>query len=98
MKQGDRVGALIWQMVCSVVDTPSEVVVETMQEKNGLTLYRVRVESNEVGLVIGKQGRTARALRTILAAIAMKEKRRIELDIATDSAPLPASQIQETWM
>lgn len=97
VKQGDQVRALIWQMVCSVVDTPSEVVVETMQE-NGSTLYRVRVESNEVGLVIGKQGRTARALRTILAAIAMKEKRRIELDIATDSAPLPASQIQETWM
>jgi predicted RNA-binding protein YlqC (UPF0109 family) len=94
VKQEDQVKALIWRMVCSVVDTPSEVVVETMKE-NGFTLYRVRVESNEVGQVIGKQGRTARALRTILAAIAIKEKRRIELDIATGSAQSPAVQIQE---
>jgi predicted RNA-binding protein YlqC (UPF0109 family) len=80
-------------MVCSVVDTPSRVKVETVIE-NGLTRYLVQVKENEVGQIIGKQGRTARALRTILAAIAMKEKRRIELDIA-DSATVPALQIQE---
>lgn len=84
MEQGDQVMALIWQMVCSVVDTPSGVTVEATNE-NGLTRYRVRVEDKEVGQVIGKQGRTARAIRTILAAIAMKEKRRLELDIVTSS-------------
>jgi predicted RNA-binding protein YlqC (UPF0109 family) len=78
------VQALIWQMVCSIVDTPSAVAVEAMSE-NGRTCYRVRVEDKEVGQVIGKQGRTARAIRTILAAIAMKEKRRMELDVITSS-------------
>jgi uncharacterized protein len=96
VEQGDQVLALIWQMVCSVVDTPNRVKVETVIE-NGVTRYLVHVKESEIGQVIGKQGRTARAVRTILAAIAMKEKRRIELDIATNSTPLPASQIQETW-
>jgi predicted RNA-binding protein YlqC (UPF0109 family) len=81
VQQGDQVRVLIWQIVCSVVDTPDGVTVETVNE-NGLTRYLVYVKENEVGMVIGKQGRTARAVRTILAAIAMKEKRRIELDIA----------------
>ncbi len=68
--------------------------IETTKE-NGLTRYQLHVKENEVGQVIGKQGRTARALRTILAAIAIKERRRIELDIATSSAQFPALQFQE---
>lgn len=87
VQQGDQVRVLIWQIVRSVVDTPDEVKVETRNEI-GLTRYHVHVKGNEVGQVIGKQGRTARALRTILAAIAMKEKRRFELDIVTDSVVL----------
>jgi predicted RNA-binding protein YlqC (UPF0109 family) len=94
VQQGDQARVLIWQIVCSVVDTPDKVIVETTNE-NGLTRYQVHVKENEVGQIIGKQGRTARALRTILAAIAMKEKRRIELNIATGLAPPPALQIQE---
>jgi predicted RNA-binding protein YlqC (UPF0109 family) len=85
---------LIWKIVCSLVDSPDEVTVEITNE-NGVTRYQVHATEKEVGQVIGKQGRTARALRTILAAIAMKEKRRIELDIATGSAPLPLLQIEE---
>ena len=97
MEQRNQVQALICQMVCSVVDTPSRVKVETMVE-NGFTRYQVQVKENEIGQVIGRQGRTARALRTILAAIAMKEKRRIELDIATGSAPLPELHLQEVQL
>ena len=94
MEQGDQVQALIWQMVCSVVDTPNRVKVEAVID-NRLTPYLVQVKENEIGQVIGKQGRVARALRTILAVIAMKEKRQIELDIAIPSTPFPATQIQE---
>jgi predicted RNA-binding protein YlqC (UPF0109 family) len=90
VQQGDQVLALIWQLVGSVVDTPSEVAVEATNE-NGLTRYSVRVKEGEVGQVIGRGGRTASALRTLLAAVAMKEKRRLELHIATSSTPLPAS-------
>ena len=49
--------------------------------QNSSIAYRVQVPRDEVGQLIGKQGRTARSFRTILAAISMKEKRRIELDI-----------------
>ena len=94
MQQGDPVRVLIWKIVCSVVDSPDKVTVEITTEK-GVTRYQVHVTEKEVGQVIGKQGRTARALRTILGAIAMKEKRRIELDIATGSAPRPLLQIEE---
>ncbi len=84
MQQGDQIQVLIWQFVSSVVDTPEGVNVEAIYE-NGLTRYRVNVQGREIGQVIGKQGRTARALRTLLAAIAAKQKRRFQLDIASDS-------------
>jgi uncharacterized protein len=69
-------------MVAAIVDTPSAVKVALVVE-GGVALYRVHVATNEIGQIIGKQGRTARSLRTILAAVAMKEKRRIELDIVS---------------
>jgi hypothetical protein len=76
----DEVEELVLKMVRSVVDTPGDVAVERVSN-NGVTTYRIRVADAEVGQVIGKQGRTARSLRSILAAVAMKEKRRITLDI-----------------
>jgi uncharacterized protein len=69
-------------MVSGIVDTPSAVKVEAVAAHN-LTLYRVEVAGAEDGQVIGKQGRTARSLRTILAAVSMKAKRRMELDIVS---------------
>ena len=69
-------------MVQAVVDTPGAVGVDAIAD-HGLTLYRVQVASEEIGQVIGKQGRTTRSLRTILAAASMKEKRRMELDIVS---------------
>jgi hypothetical protein len=79
---GDWVAGLIRSMVTSIVDTPSAVKVDAIVEGD-VTLYRVQVANNEIGQVIGKQGRTARSLRTILAAVAKKEKRRIQLDIGS---------------
>src|ERR1700730_2017567 len=45
--------------------------------------YRIRVANDEIGQVIGKQGRTARSLRMILAAVAIKERRRVNLGMVT---------------
>jgi predicted RNA-binding protein YlqC (UPF0109 family) len=92
--QRDVVGDLVFRMIRAVVDSPGAVKVDATTE-SGLTVYRATVSGGEVGQVIGKQGRTAQALRTILAAIAMKEKRRIELDIATSSDRLPAMSLRE---
>jgi hypothetical protein len=51
-----------------------------INEGGGVT-YRVSVADEEIGQVIGKQGRTARSLRTILAAVSMKDRQRYTLDI-----------------
>jgi hypothetical protein len=76
------VADLILQMVRHIVDTPEAVTVKTINDGGGTT-YRVSVAETEIGQVIGKQGRTARSMRTILAAVSMKDKQRYTLDILT---------------
>lgn len=64
----------------SLVDKPDEVqVVEVEGEQT--TVLELRVAKEDLGKVIGKQGRTARAIRTILSAAASKEKKRCVLEI-----------------
>ncbi len=72
--------ALIEQIAKSLVDAPDEVSVEAVEE-GGATVLELRVAPGDVGKVIGKQGRTARAFRTILGAAGMKLDHRFELEI-----------------
>ena len=74
---------LVRQIARSLVDDPASVVVEATPDGDG-TLLRLRVAPGEVGKVIGKQGRTARSLRTILSAAGMKRKHRFTLDIVEE--------------
>ncbi|CAN5685113.1 hypothetical protein BH10ACI4_BH10ACI4_16400 [soil metagenome] len=53
-------------------------------EKDRFILIRLKVGTGEVGKIIGKQGRTARSFRTILAGAATKSKRGFSLDIVED--------------
>ena len=71
---------LIEQIVKSLVDAPDDVSVEAVEE-DGATVLELRVAAGDVGKVIGKQGRTARAFRTLLGAAGMKLDRRFELEI-----------------
>jgi uncharacterized protein len=64
----------------SLVDHPDEVVVSEV-EGEGATVLELRVASEDLGKVIGKQGRTARAIRTLLRAAGMKLKKRFVLEI-----------------
>ncbi|MDR1124504.1 MAG: KH domain-containing protein [Deltaproteobacteria bacterium] len=64
----------------SLVDSPSAVQV-TEVEGEQTTVIELRVAKEDLGKVIGKQGRTARAIRTILSAAASKEKKRCVLEI-----------------
>ena len=64
----------------ALVDHPDQVVVEDAV-KDQTTVLKLRVASADLGKVIGRQGRTARSLRTILSAAGMKQKRRVVLDI-----------------
>ena len=64
----------------SLVDSPDEVRVEEV-EGDGQTVFELRVARDDLGKVIGKQGRTARAFRTIVAAAASKRERRFAFEI-----------------
>ena len=64
----------------SLVDKADEVIVEEMEE-DGAAVFELTVAEEDLGKVIGKQGRTARALRTILSAAASKLRTRAVLEI-----------------
>lgn len=72
--------SLMLEITKALVDEPEAVEVETYQDA-GSTVLRLRVSPRDLGKVIGKQGRTARSLRTILGAASMKLKHRFALDI-----------------
>ena len=64
----------------ALVDQPEKVVVKQAENEQG-TVLELEVAPDDLGKVIGKQGRTARAIRMILNAAGMKLKRRYSLDI-----------------
>lgn len=67
-------------IVRELVDTPDEVNVTEIPSDDATT-YEVRVAADDLGKVIGKQGRIANALRTIVKAVAMKEKKKVYVEI-----------------
>ena len=79
---------LVLEMARALVDLPDSVSVETFKDGDG-TVLRLRVAPSDIGKVIGKQGRTARSIRTILGAASMKLKHRFSLDIVEESAGNP---------
>jgi predicted RNA-binding protein YlqC (UPF0109 family) len=72
--------ALISELAKALVDDIDAVQVDVLQE-NDSTVLRLHVAQGDIGKVIGKQGRTARSLRTILSAASMKYQQRFALDI-----------------
>ena len=64
----------------SLVDNPDEVVV-VEKEKDGAILLELHVAKDDMGKVIGKQGRAAKAIRSIVKAVASKEDKKVIVDI-----------------
>jgi len=81
---------LVTEIARALVDDPANVSVEAIAEGDA-TVIRLRVAQSDVGKVIGKQGRTARSMRTILSAASMKLKHRFSLDIVEQGEPPAAS-------
>jgi len=76
---------LIEEIAKALVDDPSQVSVQVVDGDEGEgTLLELRVAPTDVGKVIGKQGRTARSMRTLLSAAGMKLHKRYSLDIVED--------------
>ena len=71
---------LVEFMAKSLVDKPEEVVVNEMMGEN-TTVIELRVAKDDLGKVIGKQGRTAKSMRSILSAASIKINKRSVLEI-----------------
>lgn len=64
----------------ALVDHPDDVTVRTV-EKDRLVVYELTVHPDDVGKVIGKQGRIAKSLRTVVTSAAVKMDKRVTVDI-----------------
>jgi predicted RNA-binding protein YlqC (UPF0109 family) len=71
---------LVEDIAKALVDIPEEVSVREVQGEQ-VTILELKVAPSDLGKVIGKQGRTARSVRTILGAAGMKLNRRFTLEI-----------------
>jgi hypothetical protein len=80
-----EISDLIIGIAKALVDSPDNVSVQAISD-NDSTVLRLQVAQSDVGKIIGKQGRTARSLRTILSAASMKVHHRYSLDIIDNSA------------
>ncbi|PLX81635.1 MAG: RNA-binding protein [Desulfuromonas sp.] len=65
----------------SLVEKPEEVTISEEQEEDGSTLIKLAAAPEDMGRIIGKQGRTAKAMRTLLNAKATREDKRATLQI-----------------
>ena len=71
---------LLEYLAKQLVDEPDAVRVERVDEDDAIVL-RLHVAEDDLGKVIGRQGRIARALRTIVRAGSVRERRRVQLEI-----------------
>ena len=72
---------LLEYLARSLVDQPDEVRVEQFDEEDGTLALELTVGEDDYGKVIGRGGRTANALRTVVKGAAVKENRRVLVDI-----------------
>ena len=71
---------LVEVMAKALVEQPEEVIV-TETEKNGETIIELKVSPSDMGKVIGKQGRIAKAIRSVVKAAASKEEKKVVVEI-----------------
>jgi predicted RNA-binding protein YlqC (UPF0109 family) len=72
---------LLEYLARALVDDPESVLVEEFEEDDGTVVLELSVAEDDYGKVIGRRGRTAAALRSVVKAAAVKEQRRVLVDI-----------------
>jgi uncharacterized protein len=72
---------LLAELARRLVDEPDAVRVEQVEGDDGALVFRLHVAQEDVGKVIGRQGRIARALRSVVRAGGPNAGRRLQLDI-----------------
>lgn len=78
---------LVQYLASALVDNPAPVEVSVTTSANE-AVFRLKVDADDLGKIIGKKGRTAKALRTLLAAVGAKQNTRVNLEILE---PAPAA-------
>ena len=71
----------IEMIVKALVDDNENVDIREVEQRNGATLIEVRVAPNDVGKIIGKQGKTIRALRSLARIAGARKNRRYQVEI-----------------
>ncbi|CAI6026086.1 KH domain-containing protein [Cohnella sp. JJ-181] len=74
---------LIRVIARALVDHPEDVQIQVKEDARGL-VYELTVHPGDVGKVIGKQGRIAKALRTVVSSAAVKTHKRVIVDIVSE--------------
>ncbi len=72
---------LLRDVTSMLVDDPSKVVVDSFEEDDGTVVLELSVGDADYGKIIGRGGRTANALRTVVKAAAVRDGRRVLVDI-----------------
>ncbi|HHT66251.1 MAG: KH domain-containing protein [Caldicoprobacterales bacterium] len=71
---------LVEYIARSLVDNPEQVVVNRVEDENSI-IIELRVAPDDMGKVIGKQGRIAKAIRTVVKAASLKENKKVTVEI-----------------
>ena len=72
---------LLEELARRLVDSPADVSVDQFEEDDGTVVLELAVAEDDYGQIIGKGGRTANALRTVVKAAAVRENKRVLVDI-----------------
>jgi predicted RNA-binding protein YlqC (UPF0109 family) len=75
---------LLEYLARGLVEHPDAVVVEEVQEDDGTVVLELSVDQDDYGSIIGRGGRTASALRTVIKAAAVRDGRRVFVDIVDE--------------
>ncbi|MBR1540560.1 MAG: KH domain-containing protein [Clostridia bacterium] len=67
-------------IIKNLVDNPDEVVINETTNAKSITCYEVKVAKDDMGKVIGKQGRMAKAIRSVIKAISAHEHKRVTVE------------------
>ncbi len=66
-------------IIVNLVDNKEEVFINEKQDEQGI-VFEVKVAESDMGKIIGKQGKTAKSIRTVMKAISSKEKKKVTVE------------------
>lgn len=72
---------LLRTIVTPLVENPSEITIDERENEEGETVLELRVAQSDMGKVIGRQGRIAKAIRTVVKAAANKDNKKVVVEI-----------------